>query len=958
MNRNVYVTGLVVALATIMMVTSIAVISDTSDADSCRWESNGDDGMNATYNDGDDYITIKLDKDPGSSVFEVIINDKIFGAKGQHFELDLGRTLTEDTYIEVITDRFSASCTLSKIDICNTTVNVFGSTNNFVINDATVTLGGVSLTNNGNGTYTGIVDVGEKTLTVSDVRGYEPYSEDVTVNSDEITVNLTPISYDISYSGIDGITGSNNNPGSYDIEDKVTLDSVEKIGYTFNGWYGSGTKTESFGPGVTGVKTFNAEWIPKNYEITVNPAGGTFEDSTMNKISATYDSHEYTLPKKIPVKEGYTFEGYYTAASSGIMVFDKTGVVQNGVNGFTDGSGNWINDGDNITLYAEWTLTKYTITYDLNGGVLSSPNPAEYTIESATFTLKNPTIQNGTFLGWTGTDLTEASEEVIIETGSFGSRTYTATWEMMPNSVIYDSEDLEVKYKDGEIIVSGTIVGPNTEVTLSVKDKTGYIDPKIMVTVNGATATEVKPGDYTVLGTTSFEVQRIADTYSITYVDPLEAQNGNPTTYTIESEVISLTGLQKEGYTFGGWFTDSKFENKVESIPTGSTGAKIFYAKWTCVISASVNEGGSISPSGNVDVLYGGKQTFTISANNGYHISDVKVDGISVGTVSSYEFASVERGYTISVTFAKNSPPGPDPPSPGPETVTIKASAGEGGSISPSGNVKVVKGNDVTFAITADKGYIISDVMVNGKSVGKVGSYTMSKVAADGTISVTFEKSIEPQPEKVPTSDDIEADLKEKDDVKYLVDANEMKDNASSSVSTDVLKGIPAGKSVTFTVMKDNVVEYAITFSADSSYVPDSKSIDLRIYGNDESSTEVEEAAKKAGSDKSFYLDLKASGKLPTDTTVKYFVGADYKAGDKVSLYYYNETTKEMESQNQTLTVDADLNVTFKISHASIYSLLDVPEESSNIMLYVIIAIVVVVAIIALAYFLMRSRDA
>ena len=71
---------------------------------------------------------------------------------------------------------------------------------------------------------------------------------------------------------------------------------------------------------------------------------------------------------------------------------------------------------------------------------------------------------------------------------------------------------------------------------------------------------------------------------------------------------------------------------------------------------------------------------------------------------------------------------------------TIKAAAGTGGSISPSGNVSVREGRDQTFTITPDKGYAVSDVKIDGKSVGAVGSYTFEKVKKSHTIEVSFAK--------------------------------------------------------------------------------------------------------------------------------------------------------------------------------------------------------------------------
>lgn len=70
---------------------------------------------------------------------------------------------------------------------------------------------------------------------------------------------------------------------------------------------------------------------------------------------------------------------------------------------------------------------------------------------------------------------------------------------------------------------------------------------------------------------------------------------------------------------------------------------------------------------------------------------------------------------------------------------TVTASAGKGGSISPSGDVQVTKGNDKTFKITADKGYVISDVLVDGDSVGAVRTYTIKNIKNDMTIKAVFE---------------------------------------------------------------------------------------------------------------------------------------------------------------------------------------------------------------------------
>ena len=72
---------------------------------------------------------------------------------------------------------------------------------------------------------------------------------------------------------------------------------------------------------------------------------------------------------------------------------------------------------------------------------------------------------------------------------------------------------------------------------------------------------------------------------------------------------------------------------------------------------------------------------------------------------------------------------------------TIKATAGAGGSISPSGNVSVREGRDQTFTITPDKDYAVANVKIDGKSIGAVKSYTFENVSRTHTIEVIFMKA-------------------------------------------------------------------------------------------------------------------------------------------------------------------------------------------------------------------------
>ena len=75
---------------------------------------------------------------------------------------------------------------------------------------------------------------------------------------------------------------------------------------------------------------------------------------------------------------------------------------------------------------------------------------------------------------------------------------------------------------------------------------------------------------------------------------------------------------------------------------------------------------------------------------------------------------------------------------------TINVTAGKGGTISPSGSVRVREGGSLTLTITPDKGYVVSSVKIDGKSVGAVKSYTLTNVMGSHAITVTFRKAGSP----------------------------------------------------------------------------------------------------------------------------------------------------------------------------------------------------------------------
>jgi len=144
---------------------------------------------------------------------------------------------------------------------------------------------------------------------------------------------------------------------------------------------------------------------------------------------------------------------------------------------------------------------------------------------------------------------------------------------------------------------------------------------------------------------------------------------------------------------------------------------------------------------------------------NGYTVHTGTASGsysknIAVGNVTSYTVSSLNDGTTYYFAVSANDASGnaskpsnqvsfTTPAAPPPVALyTLTASAGSGGSITPSGSIVVSEGTSQTFAIAPSTGYAIAGVAVDGVSVGAVSSYTFSKVSAKHSISATFAPKI------------------------------------------------------------------------------------------------------------------------------------------------------------------------------------------------------------------------
>ena len=148
------------------------------------------------------------------------------------------------------------------------------------------------------------------------------------------------------------------------------------------------------------------------------------------------------------------------------------------------------------------------------------------------------------------------------------------------------------------------------------------------------------------------------------------------------------------------------------------------------IINATAGAGGTISPSGLVPVLNGANQTFSITPNTGYTITDLRVDDRSLGPNSTHTFSNVTTNHTISASFNQTS-----------TAYTINASAGSGGIIIPNGSIQVISGSNQTFSITPNTGYMITDLRVDDRSLGPNSTHTFSNVTANHTISASFNQT-------------------------------------------------------------------------------------------------------------------------------------------------------------------------------------------------------------------------
>ncbi len=475
----------------------------------------------------------------------------------------------------------------------------------------------------------------------------------------------TPVNYLIVYN-LNG--GEVTNPSTYNVEsDDITLNNPTKLGYEFKGWTGTGltglTTSVTVPTGSTGNRVYSANWTPIDYEIEYEET----YNSVYNPTSYTIESSDIRL--NYPSRYGYRFMGWtgtdleqttmdvtisrgsvgdrtYTAmlalkeytvtyidgdTNSTEQVFHgfeapvkqesgKTGytfkwwsLTENG--GAYDFSTPVINE---MTLFAVYQPINYTITYNLDGGSTLTPNPTSYNIESIDITLMNPTKPKYIFVGWTGTDLDTPTETVVISNGSIGDRTYTANYVINNHTVVYNDNGSTTN----EYVVDG-----NTAPEKAAAGKIGYTFKYWSLSSNG------EAYDFSTPVNDNLVLYAVYDpiVYTITYnLDGGNVATANPSSYTIESNNITLNNPTKEGYTFTGWTgtdLDAPTENVV--ISTGSIGNRSYTATYALnEYTVTYNDQGVLE---------------TVEVNHGGHVSTRPASG-KTGYVFAHWSLSSEGG--------------------------------------------------------------------------------------------------------------------------------------------------------------------------------------------------------------------------------------------------------------------------------------------------------------------------
>ena len=303
-------------------------------------------------------------------------------------------------------------------------------------------------------------------------------------------------------------------------------------------WRGSNGKFYVPGDSVPAdVTALTVQWTDPTYAVTLHPNGGTINNGNVTEyiygVGATLptaDDMTYT---------GHTFKGWYD--NEGL-----TGDPVMAIGGTEMG---------NKEYWAKWTINQYTITFDTDGGSEVAPITQDY--GTAITAPADPTREGYTFTGW---------DTAIPATMPAHNMTITAQWTVNQYTITFDTD-------------GGSEVAPITQ------DYGSAITAPAAPTREGYTFTgwdktipaTMPAGDMTITA------QWTVNQYTITYDLDGGTAEGNPDTYTVETDAFTLKNPTRPGYTFTGWSGTGLTgeDNLTVTIPKGSTGNRSYTAHWS-----------------------------------------------------------------------------------------------------------------------------------------------------------------------------------------------------------------------------------------------------------------------------------------------------------------------------------------------------------------------------------------
>ncbi len=239
-------------------------------------------------------------------------------------------------------------------------------------------------------------------------------------------------------------------------EGYVLPTNLYKNGYTFKGWYNN---AECIGNPITVINndtTVYAKWVANKISINYVLNDGTLPENPPMEFDPEVGLEN--LPK--PTKLGYKFIGWYI----GEELIDKipAGTEQE------------------VSLTAQWEVVKYSIAYNLNGGSNSNDNPLEYSIESGTIVLSNPTRDDYIFVGW----FIGETQIMEITSDMTGDVELTAKWEL----IFEDGTKVVIAALRKDIYWALSSTTLNSSTRLDAKSlSTGLVDELAKIASNDST---------------------------------------------------------------------------------------------------------------------------------------------------------------------------------------------------------------------------------------------------------------------------------------------------------------------------------------------------------------------------------------------------------------------------------------------------------------------------------------